>query len=418
MDPITRASKAFLKEAAASWKRGGHALFLEADATSRGDLIKTLRLAEWDPGCRRPLFLFEGIFAEAEGYFFALATAMTQDYEELRQGAAEEGVALPELSTFEDRPAPGAEETPAALLVASRAHAIARALDGKLEGIDIALVPREVRAPEAYVEATLALATRLAGSGARLLSLVPPGGPWPALRDAPKARFHVDPDELLESLKNLGHPASDGAKLRDLLLSAAQASREGDHDRAARLFELARARCRLQAALSTARGDAQAAATGQWLVEEAAVLMAAAGASLSAGRPGEAAGSYKEAFALATVKQAHTLAAQAALGEGAARLVERRYSEAAVAYSGAAGAAERAKNPILHVEALRMEGTATLAAGEKDGALRAWGKAIDVGSRMEPPARDRSSWEATVQALAALSPAKDRVAGTGEGAGS
>src|SRR5262249_52478647 len=103
MDPITRASKVFLNEATAHWKaRRGHVLFMEAEPSARGDLVKTLRLAEWDPACRRPLFLFVEAFTSAARYFAALSDKLVQDYAELQRGAAEDGVRLPDLEQCPD----------------------------------------------------------------------------------------------------------------------------------------------------------------------------------------------------------------------------------------------------------------------------------------------------------------------------
>ncbi len=350
MDPITRASKVFLKEAAACWKaRRGHVLFMEADASSRGDLVKTLRLAEWDPSCRRPLFLFEGEFTEARGYFAALSAKMVRDYEELRRGAAEEGVPLPEL---EARPGSGDEEPSAPALAGSRARSIVRAIEGKLEGIDIALVPKRVSMRPAFRDAAALLAAAVVtpGGGLRLLVLDAPGGVPSPIAEGRTAHFRVDPDELAAYLKDLGNgnteseraPAPASRELRDLILAAAQASRLGDHTGAERSLAQARTICQR-------RG---------WAVEEAALLVAMAGALLAAGAMDRAAATYHLAFTRATQNGASPLAAQAALGEGAVRMLQRRPVEAIHAYARAGEAAERGQIPMLQVEACRMEGVA------------------------------------------------------------
>jgi tetratricopeptide (TPR) repeat protein len=417
MDPITRASKVFLREAAAHWKaRRGHVLFLLTDPSSRSDLVKTLRLAEQSPACRRPLFLFEEAFDEPKAYFAALAVSLAKDYDALKKGAAEEGVALAELPA---QPKAGEDRASGSGLVGLRTREIGRALEGKLEGIDIALVPRQVAAPAAFRDAVTALAAELLTSGARLLVLATPGGPLSGEVEGRAAHFHVDPDELAEYLKNLGNSPSNGppvppphrpvpgsasadgkeepgragapevaasGELRRLLLSAAQASRKGDHGEARRLFGEAREQCAGQG----------------WIVEEAVVLVALAGACLAAEAPDDAAASYEAAFTLATRKEAHSLAAQAALGKGAVRLQQKRYVEAMGAYAAAADAAERGQTSMLQVEARRMEGTAALAAGKQADALRAWKRAVETGSQMDAPEREASTWEDVVRALAAL----------------
>lgn len=417
MDPITRASKVFLREAEAHWKaRSGHVLFLEADASSRGDLVKTLRLAEQSPSCRRPLFLFEAAFIEPAAYFAGLAATLVDDYRALREGAAEEGVSLEELS---DRPSPGDEGAPACELSGFRAREITRALAGKLEGIDVALVPRQVADPVAFGEAVAAFAAELKDSGARLLVLSARGGPLASVAEGRTAHFLVDPDELAEHLQNLGTtepggphaplattplparagPGAEGdaagarspdarasRELRALLLAAAQASRKGDHEGATRMFEEARARCAAQG----------------WAVEEAAVLLALAGSFLAAGALDKAAASYHEASKSAARAGAAKLAAQAALGEGAVRMQQKRYGEAMEAYAAAAEVAEAGQAALLLVEARRMEGTAALAARDQEAALRAWKEAIDAGPQLSGPARAASTWEEVVRALAAL----------------
>jgi len=416
MDPITRASKVFLKEAAAHWKaRRGPVLFLVTEASSRGDLVKTLRLAEQSPTCRRPLFLFEGAFDGPESYFAALEKSLVQDYEALKKGAAEEGVSL---SDRETSPRVGDRHASDGAACGSRIRAIGRALEGKLEGIDVALVPRQVTSPTAFRDAVTSLAGELRKGGARLLVLALVGGPLSEEAEGRAAHFHVDPDELADYLRNLGNspsegpaapaptppPAVNGAEgkgkepgakvpeggvsreVRGLLLSAAQATRRGHHDDARRLFEQARERC----------------AEEKWAVEEAVVLVALAGACLSAGAPDSAVESYAAAFAQATRTEAHSLAAQAALGQGAVRMQQKRYLQAMGAYAAAADAAELARAPMLHVEARRMEGTAALAAGKQPEALRAWKSAAVTGSEMDAPARQASNWEDVVVALTAL----------------
>jgi tetratricopeptide (TPR) repeat protein len=409
MDPITRASHVFLRDAEAHWKRRrGHVLFMEADPSSRGDLVKTLRLSEQSPWCRRPLFLFEAAFIEPVSYFAALSARLASEYEALRRGAAEEGVCLHELP---ERSVPGDRDASAPALAGARAREIARSLEGKLEGIDIALVPVQVERPLAFCEAVTALAAELKSASARLLVLSARGGPLSDMAEGRTAHFHVDPDELAEYLKNLGSAGSAGPpaptatppgpdrdtaaspggaraahELRALLLSAGQATRRGDHAGARRLFEQARAWC---------------AAEGR-TIEEAAVVVALAGACLAAGLPERAATSYQEAIALATGAKAPALAAQAALGKGAVWMQQKRYSDAVGVYAVAAEAAGQAQAGMLEVEARRMEGTAALAAGRHGDALRAWKSAVEIGAQMDAAVRGASTWQDVVRALAAL----------------
>ena len=76
MDPIMKATKSFLVEMDALWKRGpGPALRMVAEADDRGAVIKALRLAELSRENKRPLFLHEAPFVEQSAYFAGLAEA-------------------------------------------------------------------------------------------------------------------------------------------------------------------------------------------------------------------------------------------------------------------------------------------------------------------------------------------------------
>jgi tetratricopeptide (TPR) repeat protein len=399
MDPITRASKQFLMEAAAHWKAAkGHVLFVAAEARFRGDLVKTLRLAEASPSCRRPLFLFEGAFVE-EGLFFSeLEASLVADYEALRKGAAEEGVSLAGL---EGGPRAGESSLPASdpgkslprdvrqslPRAGARAREIAAALAGGLDGIDVALVPKQVASPEAYSDAVARAAGELAAKagGVRLLVWAPPGGALSKMTDGRTAHFRVDEAALAEHLRNMGND-SEGKTLRGLLLSAAEATGKGEHAEASLRFGEARRWCRAR----------------ELVVEEAGVLVALAGCQLAAGETEDAAHTYREASLLAGDKGALPLAAQAALGEGAVRLQQKRYPDAVVAYRAAGALAQQAKIPLLQVEALRMEGTAALATGHRDVALAAWKKALDAGCAMDAASLHASTWEDVVNALTAF----------------
>lgn len=344
MDPITRASKQFLKESEAYWKTAqGHVLFMAVVPRFRGDLVKTLRLAEASPFCRRPLFLFEEAFEEEDAYFAALKASLGADYAALQKGAAEEGVSLPDL-----KEAPRTGQTTPAAQAAARAHEIAAALAGKLDGIDVALIPKQVISPKRFADAVIRAILTFSpdGAGLRLLVWKVPGETMSEMAKGRTAHFYVDEDALAEHLKHMGNE-SEGKTFRGLLISAAEASGKGEHGKAAILFGEARQFCKIR----------------ELVLEEAGVLVALGSCQFAAGKAEDAVRAYQEAALLAQGKEAFALVAQAALGEGAVRLQQKRYPEAVHAYRAAGAAAEQGKIAILQMEARRMEGIAALAAG-------------------------------------------------------
>ena len=93
-----RTARVFLAEADVIWRERlpkQSVLPLVAEASGRREVVKALRLAELAPENRRPLFLYEAPFAEAEPYFHELTEAIGRDYEAVRKGVANEGVELP-----------------------------------------------------------------------------------------------------------------------------------------------------------------------------------------------------------------------------------------------------------------------------------------------------------------------------------
>src|SRR5262245_60651632 len=140
MDPLTVATKRFLRELDLLWKRRpGHVARLVARGADRVHVIKALRLAEYDPASRRPLFVHEAAFDAAEPYFAGLCDRVAADYELVRKGAAEEGVTLAPLDPPARSPALSAEPY-ATLVLAAAAERLASRLDGAL----VALLPKSI----------------------------------------------------------------------------------------------------------------------------------------------------------------------------------------------------------------------------------------------------------------------------------
>jgi tetratricopeptide (TPR) repeat protein len=416
VDPITRASRVFLEEAAAFWRAGrGPILPMVAGASARPDLVKTLRLAELAKENRRPLFLYEEPFTTAYAYGNGLAGAIAADYEAVRAGAEDESVALPLFT------APGVEPPGADAPRARMAWAIERAaalLAERLDGVLVALVPTRVEDAHAYRELIAALAETRFSPRVRLAVFHPPGGPLEGVLGGDGARFHVDPDELAEHLKQLGSgagsagppaapppiptedqrrafeaatgrrlPSPETARsLRALLLDAARATGQGDHATAAARYRDARVLCQREALA----------------LEEATVLLALGGACLAARTLDPANEAYAQAVELAQALEAWPVVCQAWLGAGGAELTAMRYEAAAPAYRAAADAAKRGGIAVLCVEALRMAGTCHLLRGAWEEAVRVWQEAVDAGAGLDTPARGASTFPQVTEALAVL----------------
>ncbi len=414
MDPITRASRAFLAEADAFWHADkGPLLPMIADVSSRPDLVKTLRLAELALENRRPLFLYEAPFTAVRAWSDGLASVIAEDYEALREGAAKEGV------TFSPFPpatlGPGENHPPLARAVWAMDHAAAL-LASRLDGVLVALLPAQIEDARAYRDAIATLAATRLSLRVRLAVHHPPGGPLEGVLGGEGARFEVDPTALTEYLKQLGTSGESqgppvppppapteeqkrafeakagrklpspetGRTLRTLLLDGATATGRRDHEAAASHYREARLLCQREGLP----------------LEEATLLLALGGACLSWGLPELASDAFEQAAAIAQALDAWPLVCQAWLGVGGAQLTAKQYEAAAVAYGSAAEAAKRAEIAILGVEALRLSGTCYLLCGRQQEAMRAWLQAVELGTEIAVEERAASTFPQVAEALA------------------
>jgi hypothetical protein len=128
----------FLGEIEAFWRQGSdRVLPLIADYPMRSEMTKALRLGELAPENRWPLFVYEARFVDDRTYFDGLVQALMLQYDDIRQGVAEEGVQLPAFTT-EGVTLTGLER---ALVAVERA---AMLLGEPFHGILVALVPEHV----------------------------------------------------------------------------------------------------------------------------------------------------------------------------------------------------------------------------------------------------------------------------------
>jgi tetratricopeptide (TPR) repeat protein len=369
MDPIMRAARTFLAEAETLWwEHPERVLPLIADPSDRGDLVRALRLGELAPENRRPLFLYEAPFTEAESYFGGLTAAIERDYAAVRKGVAAERVSLPAFSFEAGTLAP----VERAVLWMERAAAL---LGERFDGATFALVPTQVQDNAAWRESVGALEQAPRPPRARLAVYAPPGGPLDGALGDEGARLHVDEDALWGFIEERGgdDPSQEPrAELRRLLLAAAKSTKAQEHATAVRCYEEA-------ATLCAAEGLVR---------EEAMARMGLGGVCLAAGAPELAVESYTKAAALAQGKKARALECQAWMGAGGAYLIEDAPALAAVSYRAAAEAARQGEIAPLRIQALRMASTCLQRLGRDEEAetARAEAEALERTSSAAPPA--------------------------------
>ncbi len=363
MDPVTLAARRFIAEFEAFWRpppghevKGPPVLRLVVDRTDRKDMLKALRVMEWQPDNRHPFVLVESAFASEGAFALAAASTLEASYEELRQGLAENGLTIPALALAQ-RP-----------VTTSRFVAqLGLAVEGVrqvLEGLVLVLVPASVEEGAPYAAFVERLASMSNGSTLRVcvldhpdLSNLLPG----------HAGFAVDHDALFAFLKELKPnrskgPASSapqlsppqkaalekelkrripsqptGDELRTLLLDAGKAMSDGRFKIAVRKFRAARMLCHLS-------GLTQ---------EEAATSLALGGAALAAQDTQAALAAYRVAKRIALAEEVPVMAAQAELGIAGVHWLLRDYRNARASYVEVMRLSE--SMPALRNEAMRME---------------------------------------------------------------
>lgn len=413
MDPITVAARRFLRDLERFWKRHpGRVARLVADSRDRGQVLKALRLAEYDPSNRRPLFVHEVAFDVRETYFDGLCEQVLADYALLRKGAAEEGVTLAALDVPR-RPAALAPEAHAAAVLA----AVTERLAGKLDGALVALLPKTVSSGGDWRSSVERLLREPRPPALRLAVLDPDNGPLAGVLGDEAARFSFDMDALLDFAEQQVNRSSQGpggaagptlspdqreeaerrlgrklaspdaeARIRGLFLKGARAAAKNNPAAAAEAYSEAAQLCHKEGLFE----------------EEAAASFATAGACFAAGARSAARSSYAHAAKVAGEREMWNVACQAKLGEAGVEWAERRFEEGARVYADAEVLAERAGIEPLRIEALRMEGLCHQHRGAEPDAIRAWRKAVDVGMGGEVPARQASTFRDVVTTLADL----------------
>jgi tetratricopeptide (TPR) repeat protein len=289
-------------------------------------------------------------------------------------------------------------------------------LGDRFEGVTVALVPEQVADARAWRDSVCELDRMGRTLRVRLAVYAPPRGSLDGLFRDLGARFEVDPAELLNLLKGLGQPASEGPAtapgpvlsderaavmvaagdrspspqtsrtLRAFMLEAAERMGAAEPIVAAGLFEQARALC---------------ARERLWL-EEAMALVGLGGACVAAQTPELAIESYSKAAGLAEDGEAWALACHAWFGAAGAYLMRDSYGPAAMTYRAAERAAKEAEIAPLRIEALRMAGACLVRAGDENDAMRAWQEAVDLGVELGASEPIPSTFGNVAERLAAL----------------
>ncbi|WP_441292361.1 hypothetical protein ACSRUE_19960 [Sorangium sp. KYC3313] len=410
MDPITLAAKRFAAEFEAFWAPPpGHAvtrppvLRLAVAPVDRRDMIKALRVIEWQPDNRHAFIIVESAFSTEASFALAVATALEADYEKLRKGLAEEGSAIHALVSTElpittDR-------------VAAQLRRAAGNVSAVLDGLVLALVPARFDEEAAYASFVERLAPASNGATVRVCVL-----DHPSLRSLlpGQARFAVDHDALLGFLKELksdraNGPASatpqlspaqraalekelkrripsrpTGDELRTLLLDAGKAMTDGQFKTAVRKFRAARMLCHLS-------GLTQ---------EEAATSIALGSMALAAGDKRAAIAAYRVAKQIAITGEMPAMAAQAELGIAGAHRSTRDYRNARGSYAEAMALAESL--PALRIEAMRMTAECFVLEEQPHEAIASYRDVLDAAERLDPGVRRTTSFVHAGEALARL----------------
>lgn len=376
MDPLTIATRAFLREIDAAWAPPPGAppaprlLRLEASPEDRSDVVKALRLAEWRPESRHPLVLVEAPFDDERSYAAAVIALLRDSAEALHRGLADDGVALPALPAAPTQPAIASAIVYAERL-AKHAASARHPESGEplIDGLRLALAPKNVRAPEAFAQTIGAIAKLPEPSEPTKLRLEVFAPTVPALTDLlPRAaRFELDRDALFDFLEELGPPATKGPAdesapklppaerarieaalgqpivsidtgraLKSLLMRGSRALARGEHREALKKLRAARMLCEA----TGLRVEAVLATLGVGTAYVAAQNLRAARAH------------YESAAQRARELERPDLAAQADFALGQLSLMQARYDEARPAFERIAASVDPASP--LAAEAKRL----------------------------------------------------------------
>jgi hypothetical protein len=334
-------------------------LRLDGDPDDRADIIKTLRLLEWQPETRRPFVIVEAPFADARSYLRAVVAQIAADVAAVDKGLAEDGIgrsAAPEP--------PAAIDAASALAFADRS---AEHLADVLDGLVLVLAPKAVLDIDAFLTLVKELVSLRRGASAVRLDVLALTARKLAEVLPVCARFDVDRDALFDYLKELGPKPSRGPvdpaapklssqrreqiekelgqpllsldaghTLKALMMDGARALSQGRPKEAVRKMRAARMLCE-----------------SSGLVREGLIVTIGLGTAYVTAQNLKAADAcYELARKRAAGAEMQTLEIQALFGLGQVRVLQQRFAEASPAFERIADLTPL--DSPLHREALRM----------------------------------------------------------------
>lgn len=382
MDPLTRAAQRFSGTLAERWRQAP-LVRLVAAAHHRTHLVGGLRLFEWAPDNHWPLCLVEAAADDLAVLADAARTQLLADLARLRQGLADDGVALVDPAALADDVATDPLSRLRHLVLLA-GEALART--GVLSGITLVFVPGAQPVPKVMRRLAVALAAWPERTDVRLAFTVDEPAtladvvPVAAAFDLDDAALHDYCQQQGERQAAAAPPAE--AAVRRQLLAAADAARRQD--------------------LAGARRAYQAACTeleSQRRTTEAAVVHITLG-GLAFGLQDERAAldHFERAVAHGTTVGQPAIAAQAHLGAAGVLFTRKDLAGAALRYELAAR--DAAPGP-LRIEALRMAGTCHLQLGDRTAAADAWQAAVTDAGALPAEARVQTTWKQAGEALLA-----------------
>lgn len=364
MDPITLAANRFTREHETAWNpppgaKAPPILRLDADVGDRKNVLKTLRVLEWQPENRYPVSIVEAPFVDATTYLSSVLGHVRRDVEAVDAGLREDGV--------ERRASPNRPHSLSPNAAVKHLEELASHLASALDGLVVVLAPTTVTNRVELIALIRAMLEQRKGPSALRLDVLATA--VPELTDVLPiaARYVVDRDALFAYLKDLGQKGSEGptehnvpplspekrrqieaelgqpivsvstgGALKAFFLDGGRALAEGRPKEAVRKYRAARMLCEL---------------TG--LKREALVATMALGncyAALQNYRGAQAA--YERARGTASELERPDLEAQALFGLGFIAMLERRFADARPLYQ--AILKRVAEDSPLHSEARRL----------------------------------------------------------------
>jgi hypothetical protein len=398
-------------------------LHLSTDANLRGDALDLLMAQENHADNRALFFRFDDPFAGADLGWPARAQRLRELWNEKTTAVAPAGIKLPALSDLPGELV-GTAAFGALLLAATKD------LLPPLTGVVVVLAPVRVDDAEglAFTLTALALSAHLSQvrwivvetDGAAALPLAhslneramivdclvdekaqqddlatqtssASGGGRGAFPDvAAPTRIDARPGPTDDALRAAGLSPKfingGGAQLKQLVLTAALALREG----------------RSVDAVSTQARAAALCAEMEMPREQILNLHVLASYVLAANQRHKAREIYRGAVDLCRMHAATDLESQTEMALGLLDALDQRPTEAATHYSGAARLAETAAVIPLAIEAWRLAGQLALDAGLETSAVECWKRALALADPLDPALAKVTSAPQTALALAAM----------------